>query len=89
MSAEEHLERIVAKCRELLATNLSERENMPQEEREFAALFSARAEAGWRATMEESEGLLEIFYGHQDGHFLKYAKARAPRLIAAWPEELL
>ena len=79
MSPEEHLNRIVAKCRELLAANAG----------------SDRAKAGWRATIAAIEGLRLIANSetsadpHESCDHPTDAQKTLQQIIAAWPEELL
>jgi hypothetical protein len=81
MTREEHLEKIVAKCRELISADAG----------------SKRAEAGWRATIAACEKSLEVihfFKGCQELHplhqrELETAESFAASILAVWPVELL
>jgi len=76
MSPEEHLNKIVAKCRELLA----------------AAAGSDRAKAGWRATIAAIEFAKlkkkqsALYDGHEGD---RDCDDQLAIIIADWPEELL
>ena len=73
MTTEEHLNKIIAKCRELLAgaekrtqyfikglKHDKARDLMNEEDIEFGLSCAGPAEAGWRATIAAIEGLLPI-----------------------------
>jgi hypothetical protein len=74
MTKTEHLQRIRARCEELIDAYLFEHKES-----------DARV-AGWRATIAAIDGLLP-FIGAW-GHYHDAAKA-TDAIIAAWPEELL
>ena len=94
MKTQEHLDKIVAKCR----TNLAlAKKRTPGEWGVLNSLWTARseddadyiaacagaAEAGWRATIATIEGLREMAIGDQ------YSTNMTAAIIGAWPEELL
>lgn len=60
------------------------------EDAAYIAACAGAAEAGWRATSEEIDGLLPYF--HQSvtpSVLMSYAERRVAAILAAWPEELL
>ena len=79
MNKFEHLDRIVAVCKQKL--ELYER---------LSAIESktSRAEAGWRSTIAAIEALRWI-YDHDAHHTTERAGAAINAIIAAWPKEIL
>jgi len=79
MTTDEHLNRIVAKCRELIAADAG----------------SKRAEAGWSATIIACERILGFNRSirsepRECEKAMKWVyDAMAENIIAFWPEELL
>jgi len=103
MSVEEHLNRIVAKCRELLAiagkrtpgpiidnVNFCAHSRM---DADFIASCAGPAEAGWRATIAACEFIQayrKVAFGWDgDCGANRLVDAIEDQLTAAWPEELL
>jgi len=85
MTTEEHLAKVAAKCRELLAIN----PGFPRRK------YDQSAEAGWRATIASCEDILPYMSetdslpgASTPGHRFALIQ-RANNIIAAWPESLL
>ena len=84
MTQQEHLDRIVAKCRELLAV---------AEKRTPGRWFGgsnaqdAYSCAGWRATIAAIDALDAAHIAMPDGDDTAWMGIEA--ILAAWPEELL
>jgi hypothetical protein len=86
MNMQEHLNRLKAKCQELLAIWDGKRGHNSI----YLASCGKQAEAGWRATIAAIDELTALndesclYDGHEGQH-----THRLRKLIAAWPEELL
>jgi len=74
MTTEEHLQKIKAKCEQLLAMSP----------------YQLQPEAGWRSTIAAIDGLLANSTGKVEfGHFYDAGDIALQNIITAWPEELL
>lgn len=88
MKTTEHLQRIRARCVELLA---SAEKRTHGRSIEHGAIRDERAEAGWRATIAAIDFIVRRIKWGWDGDrgLSAYADSMESSIIAAWPEELL
>ena len=105
MKTTEHLQKIKAKCQELLAT--THKMYSPEQaanDIDFIASCAGNAEAGWRATIAAIDDWLGLYVytdGFADGapdasphdklcnEIASMARRSLNHIITAWPEEML
>jgi hypothetical protein len=79
MTQQEHLNRIRARCVELLSIWDNKRDHNPL----YNATCGKEAEAGWRATVAAIDGIEEM---DETTHLHSFITSN---IIASWPTELL
>jgi hypothetical protein len=86
MNTQEHLQRIKAKCQELLAIWDGKRDHNII----YTASCGKQAEAGWKATIAAIDGIVDSESSEITHSWaIQYNAATVARICEAWPEELL